>query len=119
MAIYIDSLSKIEKELGIERNGPIQAFMTETCYKAMDKYVPRRPGTDGGTLRKTVSLTTNTITYQTDYASYQYYGQRADGSHKVMNYSTPGTGPYWDQRMISADMRKVVKQVQDHIGGKK
>ena len=115
MAVYIDSLEVIEKKLGIEENGPVQAFMTETCYKAMDKYVPRRVGSDGGTLRDNVELTNNTITYQTVYAGYQYYGQRRDGTHKVKNYSTPGTGPYWDKRMISADMDKVVEQVQEYI----
>ena len=119
MTVIIDSLPKIEKKLGIEDNGPIQAFITETCYKAMDKYVPRRPGSDGGTLRETVDLRTNSVTYETEYAAYQYYGQRADGSHKVVNYSTPGTGPYWDRRMISADIDKVVRQVENEIRRRK
>ena len=34
------------------------------------------------------------------------------------NYTTPGTGPYWDKRMVSAEMQDVVKEVQDYIGGK-
>ena len=31
-----------------------------------------------------------------------------------------GTGPYWDKRMVSADMQNVVAEVQDFIdrGGK-
>ena len=115
MPVYIESFDKLYKKLGIEDNGPAQAFMTETCYKAMDKYVPRRTGSDGGTLRDTVTLETSRIIYQTEYAAYQYFGQRQDGSHKVKNYSTPGTGPYWDQRMISSDIKDVVKQVQDYI----
>lgn len=115
MSIYIDSLSTIERKLGIQDNGPAQAFMTETCYKAMDKYVPQRDGN----LRTIVSMTSNSITYESDYASYQYYGEREDGTHKVKNYTTPGTGPYWDKRMISADMKSVVKQVQNYINGGK
>lgn len=112
MSVYLDSLSVIEKKLGIEDNGPAQAFMTDACYKAMDKYVPM----DNGDLRTNVDIQTNSITYESDYAEYQYYGERQDGSHKVKNYTTPGTGPYWDKRMISADMKSVVKQVQDYIG---
>ena len=39
---------------------------------------------------------------------------------KVVNYTTPGTGSYWDKRMVSAEMQDVVKEVQDYIdrGGK-
>ena len=111
MSIYIDSLDKIKKKLKIEENGPAQAFLTETCYKAMDKYVPM----DNGDLRTNVSLSTNSITYESPYASYQYYGIRQDGTHKVKNYTTPGTGTYWDKRMISADIDEVVKQVQDYV----
>ncbi len=111
MSVYIDSLEKIKRKLKIDENGPAQAFLTETCYKAMDKYVPM----DNGDLRTNVTLTTNSITYESPYASYQYYGIREDGTHKVKNYTTPGTGTYWDKRMISTDIDKVVKQVQDYV----
>jgi len=30
-----------------------------------------------------------------DYARYQEFGQRADGSHVVRNYTTPGTGAHY------------------------
>ena len=112
MSIRIDSLDTIKRKLKIDENGPAQAFMTETCYKAMDKYVPKRDGN----LRTVVDIRKDSITYQSEYASYQYYGEREDGSHKISNYTTPGTGPYWDKRMISADIDRVVEQVQEYIG---
>lgn len=112
MSVYIDSLDTIKRKLKIQENGPAQAFLTETCYKAMDKYVPK----DNGDLRTNVSLYTDRITYESPYASYQYYGIRGDGTHKVSNYTTPGTGTYWDKRMMSVDMDNIVKQVQDYIG---
>lgn len=111
MPVYIDAFSKIEKQLGIEDNGPAQAFLTETCYKKMDKYVPQ----DNGDLRTNVDVQTNRIIYESEYAGYQYYGQRKDGSRKVSNYTTPGTGPYWDKRMMSAEKQAVVREVQDYI----
>ena len=111
MTVYVDSFDKIRRKLGIENNGPAQAFFTEACYKAMDKYVPK----DNGDLRTTVSLTHNSITYESPYASYQYYGIRSDGTHVTMNFTTPGTGPYWDDRMKSVDMDKIEKQVQNYI----
>ena len=116
MSAKIKPTSVIKANLGIEPNGKVQKFFTNTCYRYMDKYVPK----DNGILRENVTIDSNSITYEQEYASYQYYGERKDGSHKVTNYTTPGTGPYWDERMVSADMQNVVAEVQDFIdrGGK-
>lgn len=115
MSVTLKPVSVIEARLKINKNGKAQKFLTETCYKAMDKYVPR----DNGDLRTNVVLKADSITYQSVYAGYQYYGQRKDGSHVVKKYTTPGTGPYWDKRMISAEGDKVVKTLNRFIGGKK
>lgn len=116
MPVKMQPTSVIKTNLGIEPNGKVQKFFTNTCYRYMDKYVPK----DNGILRENVTIDSNSITYEQEYASYQYYGERKDGSHKVTNYTTPGTGPYWDKRMVSADMQNVVAEVQNFInkGGK-
>ena len=114
MPVKLKPTSQIKARLGIEPNGRVQKFFTNTCYKHMDKYVPK----DEGNLRTIVDIESNSITYEMPYARYQYYGIREDGTHEVENYTTPGTGPYWDKRMVSAEMQDVVKEVQDYIGGK-
>lgn len=114
MPVKMQPTSVIKARLGLEPNGRIQKFFTNTCYKHMDKYVPK----DEGNLRTIVDIQPNSITYESPYARYQYYGEREDGSHKVINYTTPGTGPYWDKRMVSSEMQDVVKEVQNYIGGK-
>ena len=114
MPVKLKPASQIKARLGIEPNGRVQKFFTNTCYKHMDKYVPK----DEGNLRTIVDVESNSITYESPYARYQYYGVREDGTHKVKNYTTSGTGPYWDKRMVSAEMQDVVKEVQDYIGGK-
>ena len=116
MAVYINSLDKIKKRLKIDDNGEAQAFLTETCYKHMDKYVPM----DLGNLRTVVSIGINSITYESPYAEYQYRGKRKDNTHIVKHYSTQGTGPRWDRRMISAEKKDVIKEVKNFIktGGK-
>ena len=114
MPVKLKPTSQIKTRLGIEPNGRVQKFFTNTCYKHMDKYVPK----DEGNLRTIVDIESNSITYEMPYARYQYYGIREDGTHEVENYTTPGTGPYWDKRMVSAEMQDVVKEVQDYIGGK-
>lgn len=114
MPVKLQPTSVIKARLGIDPNGKVQKFLTNTCYKHMDKYVPM----DEGNLRTNVNIQSNSITYESPYARYQYYGVREDGTHEVHNYTTPGTGPYWDKRMVSAEMQDVVREVQDYVGGK-
>lgn len=116
MPVKLKPTSVIKARLGIEPNGRVQKFFTNTCYKHMDKYVPM----DEGNLRTNVDIQSSTIIYESPYARYQYYGIREDGTHQVQHYTTPGTGPYWDKRMVSAEMQDVVKEVQRYVnrGGK-
>ena len=114
MPVKMKPTSQIKARLGIEPNGKVQKFFTNTCYKHMDKYVPM----DNGDLRTNVDIQPESITYESPYARYQYYGMRDDGTHFVKNYTTPGTGTYWDKRMVSAEMQDVVKEVQKYVGGK-
>lgn len=115
MSVKINPTSKIKARLGIEPNGRVHKFFTNTCYKRMDKYVPM----DKGDLRTIVDIQANKIIYEQEYAEYQYYGMRKDGTRVVKNYTTAGTGTYWDKRMASAEMQEVVKEVEDYIGGKR
>ena len=114
MPVKLKPTSQIKARLGIQPNGRVQKFFTNTCYKHMDKYVPM----DEGNLRTIVDVKSDSITYESPYAKYQYHGKRADGTHVVKNYTTPGTGTYWDKRMTSAEIQDVVKEVQNYIGGK-
>ena len=107
----IKPIGQIKANLGIEPNGRVQKFFTNTCYKHMDKYVPK----EKGDLRTNVDIQSDSITYMSPYAHAQYVGFTTG---PVREYTTPGTGPYWDKRMKSAEMKQVVKEVQDYIGGK-
>lgn len=109
MPVKMKPTSVIKANLGIEPNGKVQKFFTNTCYRYMDKYVPK----DNGLLREVVTIDSNSITYEQEYAHAQYIGEVNGG--KVVNYTTPGTGPYWDKRMVSAEMQDVVKEVQNYI----
>ena len=114
MSVKMQPTSVIKANLGIEPNGRVQKFFTNACYRYMDKYVPK----DTGLLRENVTIDSNSITYEQEYAHAQYIGEV--NGRKVVNYTTPGTGPYWDERMKSADMQSVVAEVQNFVnkGGK-
>lgn len=117
-------LDEIKKSLGIEPNGKVQAFFTQTCAIHMDKYVPYDTGTLAGTVVKnnvtTGNVKSDKIIYDQEYATVVYGGVR---NGKELHYNTdkhPLAGPYWDRRMVSAEMQDVVKEVQDFVdrGGK-
>ena len=125
MPVKFKPTSVIVADLGVQPKGEIHKWFTNTCALRMDKYVPK----DEGHLRETVvvngvvteNVTEDTITYDQQYARYQYYGMREDGSHVVRNYTTPNTGRYWDKRMWSAEKNQIIKEVQNYIdkrGGK-
>lgn len=116
MPVKLKPTNVIKARLGLEPNGRVQKFFANTCYKHMDKYVPK----DEGNLRTIVDIRSDSITYEQPYARYQYYGMRDDGTHVVRHYTTPGTGTYWDKKMVSAEIQDVVKEVQSYVnrGGK-
>ena len=113
MPVKLNPTSQIKLHLGIDPNGRIQKFATNTCAKHMDKYVPM----DRGNLRNITTITANSITYEMPYARYQYYRVRDDGSHKVLNYTTPGTVPYWDKRMLSTELDDIIQEIQEAVDG--
>lgn len=111
MNVYMKPASAIKARLGLNENGRVQAFFTNTCYKAMDEYVPK----DEGNLRENVDIQKDHITYESPYAHAQYVGYTKG---PVKNYTTPGTGPKWDKRMWSVERENIIRQVQNYIGGK-
>ena len=128
--------STIKARLGIEPNGRVQKYFQDTCYRYMDKYVPR----DDGNLRRNVDLSDSTkIVYESPYAHYQYEGklyvmENGKGAYYSPDYGfwsvkgvakqptnidlvyhTAGTGHHWDERMKSAEMDDVIDKVQKYI----
>ena len=57
--MQLKPISQLKADLGINVNGRVQAFFTDTCYKHMDKYVPK----DTGNLRTIVVKDIDSITY--------------------------------------------------------
>lgn len=66
-------------------------------------------------LRRNVTKTvvpetyTGTIIWRQPYASYQERGSRADGSHAVKNYTTPGTGKDFAKNAVKETLKQVEK----------
>ena len=79
----LNPISTIKANLGIELNGRVQRFFTDTCAKHMDKYIPLG---ETGNLRGIVDKGADYITYESNYAHAQYIGYTKG---PVRNYTTP------------------------------
>lgn len=119
MPVKMKPVSVIKANLGLEKNGKVQKFFTNTCAKHMDPFVPF----DTGSLAETAWINNrpgpgvgiNTITYSQKYAKVVYYGIR---NGKKIHFHTDKhskANSYWDKRMVSAKMDDIVKEVQDYI----
>lgn len=136
MEVKINPTGVIKARLGINDNGRVQRYFQNKCYEYMDKYVPLRENN----LRTIVDLSDpHYIVYESPYARYQYYGKlmvmdNGKGAYysptygfwsepgkpkhltdRDLVYHTPGTGPFWDKEMVSAEFDDLVKEVQDYI----
>ena len=66
-------------------------------------------------LRRNVTKTvvpetyTGTIIWKVPYASYQERGMRADGTHVIKNYTTPGTGKDFAKNAVKETLKHVEK----------
>ena len=118
MSVKLKPISDIKIRLGIDPNGKVQKFFTETCAKHMDKYVPM----DNGGLRR-YELGKNYVEYQQPYARYQYKGIREDGSRPINEANRnrtkhPLATSYWDRKMVTAEKQDIINEVQQFINGK-
>lgn len=128
--VELEPTDKIIKKLQLDESGKLHSFFTATCALHMDKYVPMDEGFLAGTVVEnehvTSNVTTDEIIYDQEYASYQYFGERADGSHKIVNRSRdkhPLATSYWDQHMWTAEKKQIEREVTNEFkklnGGQK
>ena len=114
--VELDSIMQLEKMLNIEPDGVVQRVLTHSCRIHCDDFVPF----DSGELAGNVSETSSSFTYESPYASYQYYGERQDGSHKIVNRTIdihPLATSYWDKHMVTAKGSEVVDDVKRFMRG--
>ncbi|WP_312282056.1 minor capsid protein [Oscillibacter sp.] len=134
--VNMKPVNTILTRLGVDKNGDVQRFVTNTISNRLYKYIPKR----GGVLEKSKYITSPTeIEVIQPYATFQYYGNVMVGTHsrsawakkdepkevidKKLTYDTskkPLAGPKWDKRMMANEKDAIAADVQDHVNrGKK
>lgn len=124
MPVNMTPANVILEDLGLGKQSDVHKFFTQTCAIHMDKYLPYREGTLAETVviggHTTDNVTTDTITYQTPYATYVYYGLSKNG--KSLHYNTDKHNlatSYWDKHMWTAEKERVIDEVQEYIRRRK
>lgn len=86
-------------------SGAAAYALAEQMLADSEKFVPYSAGSvqSAGGLRESGHVIRGDdgvyyIVWDTVYALYQWYGVRADGSHRVQHYTTPGTGTQWVEK---------------------
>ena len=98
--------------------------LAEQMLADSEKFVPYSAGSSqsAGNLRESGKVTKGEngvfyLVWDTVYALYQWYGVRADGSHKVQHYTTPGTGKQWVEAARAQYGDRWQKIVQKEFSG--
>lgn len=102
MAVIVKT-NKAKWKSTIEQASEVAAYaLAEQMLADSEKFVPYSGGsvTSAGGLRESGKVTRGEsgvfyLVWDSVYALYQWFGIRADGTHKVRNYTTPGTGKQW------------------------
>lgn len=92
---------KIVNKFNMQKGGSAQLFLSNECFRRMDKYVPK----DTGLLKGTVTVKPGSVTYEQQYAHRQYTTNKGKGLR----------GKYWDQKMLSAEEELLKNDVEKYI----
>lgn len=109
-ARFVDRLDAASLTVASNASLAIRLMLEDTHREANPK-TPLRDNNLRTAVQKRVDGLKGTITWMMPYASYQERGMRADGSHVVQNYTTPGTGAHFAEDAA----RKVAGKTAEYI----
>lgn len=92
---------KIVNKFNMQKGGSAQLFLSNECFRRMEKYVPW----ETGNLATTVTVRPGSVTYEQPYAHKQYTTNKGKGIR----------GKYWDKKMVNAEREQLVKDVQNYV----
>ncbi len=111
MPVKMAPTNVIKLSLGLEPNGKVSRFATQTCAIHMDKYVPFRKGN-----LAQYNIEGNNVIYDQEYARYIYYGVSKNGKKLVYNPEKhPLATSYWDKHMLNAEKDQIIDEIQKFV----
>jgi hypothetical protein len=90
---------KIISKYGMQKNGDLHLFFSDSCFRRMHKYVPFA----SGTLASHATVRPKSVTYEERYAHRQYTTNKGKGIR----------GKYWDKKMIANERDVLTREVEN------
>ncbi len=141
--LKMNDTQKILLKRGLDKNGKVQKFFTETVYKESAPYTPFRSGNLGK--RANMEIGDNYLKYNSPYARYLWYGKlmvdpitrkgcfydpvsgemwSRPNVQKVLTdkdlefQGAPKRGAFWVDRMFKDKGDKIVRITAKMVGGR-
>ena len=92
---------KIVNKFNMQKGGSAQLFLSNECFRRMEKYVPW----ETGNLATTVTVRPGSVTYEQEYAHRQFTTNKGKGIR----------GKYWDKKMVNAEREQLTKDVEKYV----
>lgn len=124
--VNMKPVNTILSRLGVDRNGDVQRFVTNTVNRRITRYMPYRSSALSTKLKYIKSPTE--IEVAGPYARYQYYGKVMTGpapravTDRDLSYDKtkhPLAGPLWDRRMMQAEGKQIAAEVQSYVNSRR
>lgn len=93
--------NKIVNKFNMQKGGSAQLFLSNECFRRMEKYVPW----ETGNLATTVTVRPGSVTYEQEYAHRQYTTNKGKGIR----------GKYWNEKMLNAEREQLTKDVEKYV----
>ena len=113
MSVNLPSVGKARQLLGVDKDGRVQKYVTESVFKRLKPYIPKR----SGVLRSNARIASNTkITVSGVYARAQFFGVTKSG--KPFDYGILGgakAGSHWDRRLVADEGKAIVADANRYV----
>ena len=113
MIVNLPSVGKARQLLGVDKDGRVQKYVTESVFKRLKPYIPKR----SGVLRSNARIASNTkITVSGVYARAQFFGVTKSG--KPFDYGILGgakAGSHWDRRLVADEGKAIVADANRYV----
>lgn len=118
--IQLNNTDEILKARHLETNGLAQLHMTNEIFKLSDEYVPF----DNHNLGELVKIEPSSITYNSPYARYQWFGVAMESNprkatDRPLKYQgAPKRGKEWVTRCWIDRKSEILQSVANFVGGR-
>lgn len=107
--VEFNDLQFVAKKLGVDRDGPIQNYLTDLFMQNLPDFMPRESGLLISKMSKPYS---SKVRVAGPYARFLFFGLKSDGTPIEYDNDNPQGTSHWDRRMVAARGRSIAAQVK-------